>query len=95
MLRYITYLHLCFLYESNVGFWVFFLSFVCFVYVGVLTCMSCACGGQKRTADPLELQLQMLLSCCVGAMKKPNSSGRTASALTMNHLSNFLSRGLC
>ena len=26
-----------------------------------------ACGGQKRASDPLELELQMVVSCCVGA----------------------------
>ena len=34
------------------------------------TCMSDVCGGQKRVSDPVELALQMVMSCPVGAGKK-------------------------
>lgn len=31
------------------------------------TCMPVACESQKRVSDPLELELQVIMSCHVGA----------------------------
>lgn len=44
------------------------------MYVCVLHAMPGSYGGQKRISDPLELELQVTVSHCVGA-------GRVASAL--------------
>ena len=44
-----------------------------FMHIGVLpacmcvTCVSDVCGNQKREQDPLELELQMVVSCHVRA----------------------------
>ena len=49
--------------------------------------MPSAFGGQKRVLDPLELGIQVVVSCHVGAGNKrvwgirPQSSGRVASVL--------------
>lgn len=42
--------------------------------------MSDGCRGQKRTSDPLELELQLVVSCHVGAGVTCRSSGRADSA---------------
>ena len=40
----------------------------CYASMYVCTLHVCsASGGQKRTSDPLELELQMFVSCHVGA----------------------------
>jgi hypothetical protein len=41
-------------------------------------CMSGAWGYQRKASDPLELELQMIVNCHVGA--KPGSSGKAACA---------------
>ena len=42
---------------------------------GVYVHMSAdACGGQKRASDPLELELQEVVSCHVGAGNEPSSA---------------------
>ena len=38
---------------------------------------------QKRSSDPLELELLMVVSCHVGVGTKPGSSGRRARALKL------------
>lgn len=54
------------------------------------TCMPTACtttGGQQRVLDPLELELQMVVSHCVG-------TGNQAQVLCKNKCSRLLSPGL-
>jgi hypothetical protein len=46
------------------------------------TCMLDACGGQKMTLDPLELQLDKVVSCNVLGIK-PVFSGREAELLAV------------
>lgn len=54
------------------------------MYVCVLTTQVLdACKGQKRVSYPLELELQMIISCHVGSGNFPGSSGKAESVL--NH----------
>ena len=39
-------------------------------------------GGQKRASDPLELELQTAVNCCVGAGNQTQVSARVANALS-------------
>lgn len=55
--------------------WVFYL------HVCVYTHVCSAPGSQKRTSDSLELQLQLVVHCCVSARIKLQGSGRAAIAL--------------
>ena len=56
------------------------------MYAGVLSaCMSVCCvhvWSLEEGLNPLELDLQMIVSCCVGAGHKPESSGRAATVLS-------------
>lgn len=45
--------------------------------------MSSDHGGQKRTSDPRELELGMIVRYCVGAEDEPGSSARVASILNL------------
>lgn len=46
-------------------------------------CMSSDHGGQKRTSDPRELELGMVVRYCVGAEDEPGSSAKVASTLNL------------
>lgn len=46
------------------------LLFLFYVFACMYVCALCvfiACRGQKKGSDPLELDLQMAVCCCVGA----------------------------
>lgn len=45
-----------------------------------ISCMHGACRDQERAANPLGLDLQMVVSCHVGAGDPSESFGRAASA---------------
>ena len=50
----------------------------------------CACSARGRTLDLLELELEMIVSCHMGAEIEPKSSGKVASALkSLGHLSSL------
>lgn len=58
--------------------------YICAPYV------SNAYGGLKRAFDPLELEVQMLISCHVMLETVPGSSARAATVLHHCNLSLFL-----
>jgi hypothetical protein len=56
--------------------------FVYFIGISVVsTCVymdhMCAHGGQKQASDPLELELQVVVSCHVGAGNQPKDLGKS------------------
>lgn len=66
----------------ELGFLKLLFRFTYFYVYGSLTCMHvCACAyrGQKR--DPLELQLQVVVSCYVGSGAEPGFFERVVSTL--------------
>jgi hypothetical protein len=54
--------------------------YIC-VHLCVLCVCSGACGDQKRSSDPQELESQMVVSHHVCAGDKPKSSARAAEAV--------------
>jgi hypothetical protein len=66
---------------------VLYLNFILCVWLFCLhvclctTCMPCACRGQKRASDPLEVELKTVGRHHVGAGNQTWLSGRTLSAL--------------
>lgn len=48
--------------------YVFVNVYRCFAYVCLYRAGTpCTWGGQKRASDPMELELQTTVNCCVGA----------------------------
>lgn len=60
--------------------------------MGVCMCTMCVQGqeGQKRTSDPLELELQVVVNHNMGAGDQ-NTCAKTANAFNLSHLSSPIS----